>query len=123
MPPDKQREAGLSRYDEAQAKTSKEEEEEGPQRATETSVGVCTLLQRYPGSHQGPEPQRHLWGCLQDRGLHVGQSRRGTETGTNHGGVKYMNNTVETNRNLYMQESFLSIYYKLEQINHSYSHM
>lgn len=72
VPPDKQREARRSRNDEAQTQTSKEEEEEGPQRATETCVGLCTLLQRHPGSDQGPEPQCHLWGRLQDSGVHVG---------------------------------------------------
>lgn len=82
LPPDKRREAALSRNDEAQTQASKEEEEEGPQRATETRVGLRTLLQRHPGSYQGPKPQRHLRGRLQDCGLHVGQPRRGTEAGT-----------------------------------------
>lgn len=88
LPIDKQREAALSRHDEAQTQTSKEEEEEGPKRATETSVGLCALLQRHPGGHQRPKPQRHLRGRLQDCGLHVGQLRRGTEAGTKYAHVE-----------------------------------
>lgn len=88
LPPDKQWEAALGRNDEAQTQTSKEEEEEGPQRASEARVGLCALLQRHPGSHQGPKPQRHLRGRLQDCGLHVGQPRRGAEAGTSGEHVK-----------------------------------
>ncbi|KAM9168454.1 uncharacterized protein V3H86_013740, partial [Mergus octosetaceus] len=57
------------------------EEEEGPQRAPEAALRLRPLLPRHPGRHQGPEPQRHLRGGLQDRGLHVGQPRRGAEAG------------------------------------------
>lgn len=78
---DKRWEATLSRNDEAQAKTSKEEEEEGPQRAAETCVGVRALLQRHTGSHQRPKPKCHLRGCLQDRRFHVGQLGRRAEAG------------------------------------------
>lgn len=57
------------------------EEEEGPQRTTEASVSLRTLLQGHAGCHQGAEPQRHLRGCVQNCGLHVGQFGRGAEAG------------------------------------------
>lgn len=91
---DKQWEAGLSRNDEAQTQTSKEEEEEGPQRATETCVCLRALLQRHPGGHQGLKPQRHFRGCLQDCGFHVGQPGRGTEAGTKHAGF-FVSETIK----------------------------
>ncbi len=58
------------------------QEEERPERAAEARVCVRTLLQRHAGRHQGPEPQRHLRRSVQDRGLHVGQSGRRAEAGT-----------------------------------------
>lgn len=61
---------------------SQEEEEERPERASETRLGVRSVLQRHAGRHQGPEPQRHLRRSVQDRGLHVGWAGGGAETGS-----------------------------------------
>lgn len=100
LPPDKQWEAALGRNDEAQTQTSKEEEEEGPQRATEARVSLRALLQRHPSGHQGPKSQRHLRGCLQDCGLHVGQPRRGAEAGTKYTSVEEVKQKEEMQRKL-----------------------
>jgi hypothetical protein len=78
--PDLGREETLSRP-RKKGQESKEEEEEGPQRAPETCVSLRTFLQRHSGCHQGTEPQCHLWGCVKNCGLHVGQPGRGAEAG------------------------------------------
>ena len=80
--PDHGRETTLLRNDEAQAQTTEEEKEEGPQRTHQARVGLRPVLQRHAGRHQGTEPQRHLWRRVQDSGLHVGRTGRGAEAGS-----------------------------------------
>lgn len=77
-------EATIVRDDEAQTQTPEKEEKEGPQWAHQACVSLRPVLQRHSGGHQGTEPQRHLWRCVQDRGFHVGRTGRGAKTGTFH---------------------------------------
>lgn len=57
------------------------EEEERPQRASETCVGLRFVLQGHTGSYQGTKSQRHVRGSVEDSGVHVGQPGGGAETG------------------------------------------
>lgn len=75
------REAASSTGHLQETQNSKEKEAKGPQRAGEAGVRLRLVLQGHPSQHQGPEPQRHVRGGVQDRGLHVGQPGRGAETG------------------------------------------
>lgn len=75
------KETGARRSHE-KAQDTQKEEEEGSKRASEASVGICPVLPRHAGRHQGSEPERHLWRSVQDCGIHVGRSRGGAETGT-----------------------------------------
>lgn len=63
------------------SRREKREEEERPQRASETRVSLRFVLQGHAGCYQGTKSQRYVWRGFEDRGLHVGQSGGGAETG------------------------------------------